>query len=238
MVQPGFYLLSVIAVGMIAHMLTVTSQGGKVILRLAVFVALWSAYIFFLHRTGVLADFSLPPRVPLLIVVPAMVISIVITGRSSFRRILEKTPLQFPLYLQSFRVAVELLIYGAFAEGVFPRAVTFEGTNFDVLSGLSAPVVAYLYQHRKVRYSALLIWNIVAILTLGVTVYSFVSAYYFASGFSGSADFVTFPYLLLPAVLLPVAVFLHIFSLRQIILRRRVDLLSDARALPEREAVS
>jgi len=53
-----------------------------------------------------------------------------------------------------------------------------------------------------------------------VTAYSFISTYYFTD-FSatnkGGRSFVDFPYLFLAAVLLPAAVFLHVFSLRQVI---------------------
>jgi hypothetical protein len=222
MVQSGFYAWSAVALAMIFPLLKFSERRKHLFLAYAVFLSVWLLYIVVIARSGVLADFSLPPRVPLLVVIPAIAAAIVITGRSNFKEVLRQTPLHWPVYMQSFRIMVELLIYGAFVDGVFPERVTFKGLNYDILSGLSAPVVAYLYQRGSISGMTLLVWNVIAMVILGATVYSFASTYYFSDylATSGSADFVRLPYLLLAAVLLPVAVFLHVFSLRQLKLRQ------------------
>lgn len=180
--------------------------------------AVWLAYVFLLSQSGLLLSFSLPPKIPLFIVAPAVVAITIITGTKGFRHLLESTPVSLPIYLQSFRIVVELLIYGAFLNGVFPQKATFEGLNFDILVGLSAPVAGYLYQRRRLSDMGLLVWNVVSLIILSVTVYSFISTYYFTDYVRtvGNTNFVQMPYLLLASVLLPVAVFLHIFSLRQL----------------------
>lgn len=178
----------------------------------------WIGYIVVLSSRGVLNDFGLPPRVPLLIVIPAITAIVFVTGKSSFKNILVNTRLHLPVYLQSFRIFVELLIYGAFLEGVFPEQATMNGLNFDILVGISAPVIGLLIQYNKIRVKALIVWNIIALVILAVTVYSFISTYYFTdylSRIGSNKSFVDFPYLLLPSVLLPVAIFLHVISIRQ-----------------------
>jgi hypothetical protein len=59
----------------------------------------------------------------------------------------------------------------------------------------------------------------VSLLVLALTVYSFVSTYYFTDyvTLTGKMEFVQFPYLLLASVLLPIAIFLHVFSMRQLL---------------------
>jgi hypothetical protein len=217
-VQLGFYFWTAFALSMVFLLLKLSQQGRKVLTTYVVVMVAWLAYITILSQSGILNDFSLPPRVPLLVVIPAVVIIIVLTGTKDFREVLLQTPRHIPVYLQSFRVVVELLIYGAFIDGVFPERATFKGLNYDILSGISALVVAFLYQKGKLSNTGLLIWNVGALLILALTVYSFVSVYYFGDHVeaAGSADFVKMPYLLLAAVLLPIAVFLHIFSLRQL----------------------
>jgi hypothetical protein len=45
--------------------------------------------------------------------------------------------------------------------------MTFEGTNFDLFSGITAPIVAYLaYRTTKENKKLLLWWNIICLLLL------------------------------------------------------------------------
>ena len=103
-------------------------------------------YLFILSATGVLDNFGLPPRLVLLIVMPAVAGIVFFSGRKSFRVILQRTSLHLPVYLQSFRIMVELLIYGAFLQGVFPERATFKGLNYDILVGISSLIMGVLVQ--------------------------------------------------------------------------------------------
>jgi hypothetical protein len=225
MLQSGFYAWATVALAMVIYLLNYSSQRKRLFFYYAALLTLWIAYILIIARTGVLTDFSLPPRIALLIVVPAIVGCIILTGRKSFREVLERTPPYVPVYFQSFRIVVEFLIYGAFMEGIFPERVTFRGINYDIFVGASAPVIAFLIQRGRISSKGLLFWNVISMLILSVTVYSFVSTYYFTDYVKqgGNTEFTELPYLLLASVLLPVAVFLHIFSLRQIIIARSQD---------------
>ncbi|HEY8510761.1 MAG TPA: hypothetical protein VIL31_02310 [Cyclobacteriaceae bacterium] len=212
----GFYALSAVAFLMVIALLRYADNSRRLINTWLLAGAVWLIFVTIMSRSGTLADFSLPPRVPLFIVIPAVIAGIIFTGRPSFRSALEKAPLYVPVFFTSFRIIVELLIYGAYRMGIFPERVTFEGLNFDMLVGLSAIPVGYLLLKGNLSRRGLLIWNIAALAVLSLTVYSFVSTYYFSDYTStGSTDFVKFPYVLLAAVLLPVAVFLHVFSIRQ-----------------------
>src|SRR5690606_38567824 len=223
-VQFGFYALSVVAFGMVMILLKFADNSKQLITRYVWGGLVWLVYLVIISRTGVLDDFGFPPRIPLLVVIPAIVAGIVFTSRASFRSALEKAPLSLPVFLTSFRILVELLIYGAYRLDVFPQRVTFEGLNYDILVGLSALPVGYLLLKQKLSPRAVLIWNIASLLILSVTVYAFVSIYYFPDyiALPGNSQFVRFPYLLLAAVMLPVAVWLHVFSIRQAVSRRRV----------------
>jgi hypothetical protein len=222
MIQSGFYAWAIVALAMVFYLLNYTGQGKKWLAPYAILVTVWIAYVAGISYSGILADFSLPPRVPLLIVVPAVMACFIFTGARRFKEVLRQTPLHMPIYFQSFRIVVEFLIFGAFLEGVFPERATFLGLNFDVLAGISAPVTAYLYQRKIINVKGLLGWNFLSMVILIVTVYSFISTYYFTDYVArgGNSDFTKMPYLLLASVLLPVAVFLHIFSLRQIVILR------------------
>src|SRR5262249_58571242 len=102
----------------------------------------WLGATAALAGSGALADWSaLPPRWPLL-PLTALVTVALLTRTRTFRRLLAEVPPWQPVALQMFRVGVELAFWRLHLEGVAPVQVTFEGRNFDVLVGLTAPVVA------------------------------------------------------------------------------------------------
>ncbi len=218
----GFYALSVIAFGMVITLLTYADNVKKFVTSYFIVGLAWLLYLLLISKTGILENFSLPPRAPLLIVIPTVIASVVVTGKQSFRNVLKSVPLHLPVFLTSFRILVELLIYGAYREGVFPQRVTFEGLNYDIIVGLSACLVGVLLLKRKFPLWGLLVWNFLSLLVLALTVYSFVSTYYFPDHMSltNKLEFVQFPYLLLAGVLLPIAIFLHVFSIRQVFMNR------------------
>lgn len=220
----GFYALSGVAFGMVVPLLRYADNSKRLVTGYLIVGFAWLVYLLLISKTGVLESFSLPPRVPLLVVIPTVIASIVITGRQSFGNVLKSVPVHLPVFLTSFRILVELLIYGAYCEGIFPQRVTFEGLNYDIFVGLSACLVGVLLLKQKFPLWGLLVWNILSLLVLAVTVYSFVSTYYFSDHLSViiKMKFVQFPYLLLAAVLLPVAVLLHVISIRQVLVRRPI----------------
>ncbi|MFN3667417.1 MAG: hypothetical protein ACK4S0_14725 [Sediminibacterium sp.] len=221
-VKIGFYALSVVVFLMVIALLRYAENPKKQIRDYLLIGFFWLIYLLLISKAGVLNNFGLPPRVPLLLVFPTVIASIVFTGRKSFRNILEQVPLHLPVFFTSFRIFVEVLIYGAYLNGVFPQRVTFEGLNYDIFVGLSAlPVGAFLVK-KKLPLQALWLWNIISLMVLAITVYAFVSTYYFTDHLPSTSKtaFVQFPYLLLASVLLPIAVFLHVFSLRQIFMIR------------------
>jgi len=142
MVQFGFYALSAIAFAMVVMLLKYASNSKKLTTGYLIVGLVWLAYLVVLSRMDVLSDFSLPPRVPLLIVIPSIVAIIFFTGRSSFKGVLVTTPVHIPVFLISFRIVVELLIYGAYRDGIFPQRVTFEGLNFDLAYCIAPGIVA------------------------------------------------------------------------------------------------
>ena len=215
MVEIGFYTLSVIMLATPA-ILYAKDFKKQYIKHLAIGLV-WLLYIIIMVKMGWVSGFNLPPKGPLFIVFPAILIAIGVNQTKVLQRARLYTPWYLPVILQSFRVLVELLIYGGFINGVLPQRATFEGLNYDILVGLSAIVMGVLIKTSILKRWAILTWNFVAMMILSVTAYSFIHTYYFTDYVSngGSAEFLNLPYILLPGVLLPIAVFFHIFSIQQ-----------------------
>src|SRR5687767_14940354 len=85
-----------------------------------------------------------------------------------FRKVfLENMPLAVLTLIHTIRIPVEFVLLWLYQSGQVPVEMTFEGRNFDILSGITAPLI-YLLAFRKneVNRSLLLIWNLAALALL------------------------------------------------------------------------
>lgn len=223
MVVAGFYILTVIMVFTPLMILQKSDDPPKRKRTYSIIIVGWLIYTTTLSNSGWLDDFSLPPRIPLVIVIPAIVSIIYFTSKNWVKEAISKLKDHQVIYIQSFRIAVELLIYGAFLNGVFPKRATFEGLNYDILVGISALIVGVLVQRGIIKSKGILIWNIISLAILSITVFSFISAYYFTDTMDGNLGFVRLPYIFLASLLLPFAVFYHVVSIRQQLMKSQLS---------------
>jgi hypothetical protein len=178
-----------------------------------VFVAVWSF-------SGMLGNFSLfPLNMGPVLVIP-LITTIVFTFSKTFTEVLSHIPQHRLAYLQSFRIFVEILIWMLFVDNLLPVQMTFEGRNFDVISGVTGVIVGYLSSKGKLSRTLLIIWNIaclgllinivtIAILSMPVPFRVFMNE-------PSNTVVGEFPISLLPAMLVPLAYMLHFFSLRKL----------------------
>lgn len=194
----------------------------KTVIGYGAIVAVWTAYTCLLSATGILQNFTMPPRIPLFLIVPALVFMIFFFTSRAFRPLIAGFPAAFAVYYQSFRIFVELLIFCTFARGIFPVEPTFEGYNFDIVMGLSAPVIGWLaFQKKSLSPKVLLAWNILGLVFLAIVVSIFLGMLANPGAWGYEAppigqEFGTVPFLFLPAFLMPSAVFMHLMSLVKI----------------------
>ena len=184
----------------------------------AIAITLWLALVAALAKSGALATTSVPPRWPFLPL--AAVVAIVIANRTrAAQAIIRSTPLHWPIALQSFRIVVELVLYALHEAGIAPVQITFEGRNFDILVGLTAPFVAWLVARRKIGNGAVLAWNLagLAILanTVGTVATSTPGPLHLDWPGAPFTALTTWPAIWLPSFLVPVAVCLHVVSIMQ-----------------------
>jgi len=160
-------------------------------------------------------------RFPLL-VAPSLALGLILFLTRSGRVFIDSLDIARLTLLHVFRIGVEIVLLWLFLHQAVPRAMTFDGRNFDILSGLTAPVV-YYFGFIKKRLSArvLIAWNIVCILLLlNVVSSAFLSlpARYQAFGFEQPNIAVGFfPFLLLPSILVPLVIFSHAVIIRRLI---------------------
>jgi hypothetical protein len=194
-------------------------QQTRIVTVTIIVITAWMVLTGALASAGFFADFSaLPPRMLLLIVVPLPIV-LFIAFSKKFAVILKAVPPHWLIAMQAFRIVVELLLFRSFIAGLLPKQMTFEGGNFDILSGILAIVVAFITARKQNRVLVQL-YNIVGItLLLNILVIAVLSMPTpFRVFMNGPANTLvaSFPFVYLPGVLVTIAYSLHIFSLRQL----------------------
>jgi len=198
-----------------------TARQKRFLLRFVLFLVLWLLYVSGISLTGIFTSAAMPPRIPLLLVLPVFVFMVLFFVRKGNKQFIAATPLSWLLYLQSFRIFVELLIWWAFVEHVLPKDATFEGYNFDIIFGITAPFIAYAMNKNNRFAFACLIWNFCGLLSLGIVVFVLMSHAYFPALWGTGNSILNdgighFPFTLLGGVFMPLAVFLHVFAIIKI----------------------
>lgn len=204
------------------------AQATRRMLTVTAAVTGWLLLLSILSAAGVFSDFtSMPPKMLLAILVPLLFI-LWLTFSSSTKSFLKAVPPQWLIYFQVFRVPVEVLLWIQFLEGLTPVQMTFEGRNWDVLTGLTAPLFAYLCygQGRSLRGLAAL-WHLCGLaLVLNIVVISVLSAPVpFRVFMNEPANTIVaeFPVIFLPGVLVPLAYGMHLLGLRKAFMARRTE---------------
>ena len=106
---------------------------------------------------------TLPPRFFMLIAPPPLFIAVLFFTTSG-RKFLENLNTKYLTLLHTIRVLVELVLFWLFVHNAVPQIMTFEGRNFDIISGITAPVVFYFGFIKKMLCNKmLLLWNFICL---------------------------------------------------------------------------
>ncbi len=180
---------------------------------------LWLVYVGLLSWRGVVADATLrPPGVSFILLPVFVFISLFAVRSASGLQMAVSFPIGLLIGAQAFRVPVELGLHRLWVEGLVPWLMTYQGGNVDILIGLSAPFVARLATRGSARRRLALGWNVLGLMALlNIIVRSALTA-------PGPLNVVhsevpnlaigTFPYTFLAGFFAPMAVLLHVLSLR------------------------
>lgn len=109
---------------------------------------------------------SFPPRF-LLLMLPPLIMTIFIFFTKKGRSILDNINVEYLTYIHTIRIIVEIVFYELFLNHLMPREMTFEGRNFDIIIGITAPLVAFFGIRKKMLSPKLIIaWNVIGLLFL------------------------------------------------------------------------
>lgn len=164
---------------------------------------------------------SIPPRFVLL-VGPILFTVILLFFLPKGRAWVDTFDLQRLTLLHSVRFPVELVLMWLSTQKLVPELMTFEGLNFDILSGITAaPLVYLVFLRKKAGRKLLLAWNFIClVLLLNIVYLAIFSAptpfQKFAFEQPNVAVFY-FPFMLLPGCVVPLVLFSHLAAIRNLL---------------------
>lgn len=164
---------------------------------------------------------ALPPRMAVVGLIPPLLVIIALFLLPSGKRFMDSLPLPSLTMLHVIRIPVELVLYGLFLAGTIPELMTFAGRNFDILAGLTAPLVVYLaWRPPAFRRNLLLIWNVLSLmLLLNIVIHALLAAPFPLQQLAFDQPNVAvlyFPFSWLPTYVVPVVLFCHLAALRKL----------------------
>ena len=144
---------------------TTRSSARRDTMLAALATATWLAVTLALAASGRLSFTSRPPTAGVLIAVGVGLAIAVGTSRLG-ARLATGIPLAALIGMQAFRFPLELMLHRAYREGLMPVQMSYSGFNFDILTGLSAIVVALYIARRPNAVAVARIWNAAGIVLL------------------------------------------------------------------------
>jgi hypothetical protein len=120
---------------------------------------------------------TIPPRFALLVLPPLLFI-ITLFATSKGRQFIDGLDVGKLTILHIVRIPVELVLLWLCMYKVVPQLMTFESRNFDVLSGLTAPIIFYFgFVKKQLGRNISIIWNFISLgLLINIVINAILSA--------------------------------------------------------------
>jgi hypothetical protein len=167
---------------------------------------------------------TIPPRI-VYMMAPVLLTIVLLFATKWGRNFIDSMNEVYFTWLHVIRVPVEIVLWVLFIYKGVPQLMTFEGRNFDILSGVTAPFVAYYgYHKRKLGKTFLLVWNFACLaLLLNIVVIAILAAPFFFQRLAFDQPNVAilhFPFIWLPGFIVPVVLFSHLVCIRKLIMQK------------------
>jgi hypothetical protein len=185
--------------------------------RLFAGLVIWSALQSFLAIIGFyqITD-TLPPRFALALLPPTIMVVAGLLPKYRNELLQDRNRILSTL-LYSVRIPVGTVLFYLFLYEIVPELMTFEGRNFDIAAGLTAPIVGLLILTKRASNNMFIAWNAIALCLVVVSLFNGI--------LSSELPFQQFrfeqpnrainyfPFILLPAVVVPIVIYTHLTDL-------------------------
>ena len=142
------------------------TAGRTAVIGTLVIAALWMALTWLAAESGVLLEFDAtpPPFALLLLAIVGLALTIAFTPYGT--RLVLGLPVWTLIAIQGFRLPLELAMHGMYERGIMPVQMSFSGRNFDIVTGITAIIVAWLVATGRAGRRVALAWNILGLALL------------------------------------------------------------------------
>jgi hypothetical protein len=136
-----------------------TAGAWRVALKVGAAAAVWMALTWSAARAGLLRDWDRDPPPFAFLVLGIVVLSAAIAFSGLGRRLAMFVPLWALVAVQGFRLPLELAMHEMFERGIMPREMSYSGRNFDIVTGVTAIIVAVLVASGRGGRRLVAAWN-------------------------------------------------------------------------------
>lgn len=194
---------------------------GKNLLILILLAVIGLTHAILASKQFFLNAEAFPPRL-IFLLSPGLLLIILAFVTKKGRQIITDLNLEVSTNLHMVRVPVEVVLFLLASRELVPESMTFEGRNFDIFSGLTAPLIAYYgFRKQKLSKRSMIAWNIICLLlVLQVVVTGILSAptpFQQLSFDQPNVGVLMFPFVWLPGLIVPIVIFCHLATLKRLL---------------------
>ena len=176
----------------------------------------WMALTWTVAATGVLRRWDVTPPPFAVLVLLSVLLGIRLSAGRYGARLAQGLPIWTLVAVQSFRLPLETAMHALSERGIMPAQMSYSGRNFDIVTGITALIVAIVARHRQAR-PLVAAWNVMGLALLlnvvGIAVVSTPRLQWFGS--DRTSAFLTYPpFVWLPAIMVLAALAGHLLIFR------------------------
>lgn len=202
--------------------INVTRLKSTCIIVLVAIIA-WLVLLTVITQTGFLQNFMAMPPHLLIVILPALITVFILSFSKKILLLLKHISLKSLIYIQTFRILMEFILWLLYKDNIIPVQMTFEGYNYDILVGISAFIVAHYYGIGIDLFNRkwfLISWNLAGIaLLMNIVIIAILSTPSPLRQFMNepaNTVIAYFPFVWLPGFVVPFALMMHLFALRKL----------------------
>jgi len=171
------------------------------------------------------ANNTAPPRF-IFLILPPMLLIIALFSTAKGKLFIDGLNLKLLTLFHIIRLPVELVLFWLYTSKAVPGLMTFEGRNFDILSGITAPFIYYFgFVKQTLGKTGILVWNYICLgLLINIVVNAVLSVPTSFQQFGFDQPNIALlypPFNLLPAFLVPLVLFSHLVAIRRLHIKRQ-----------------
>lgn len=185
-----------------------------------ILICVWLAVQAIIGISGFYQVNTIPPRFIFMVLPPVLFVVYLFLSKKG-REYIDSLDLGTLTLLHIVRIPVEIVLFWLFLHKAVPELMTFEGRNFDILSGVTAIFIYYFgFIKKQLSNIVILMWNFICLaLLINIVVNAALSVPSPIQQFAfdqPNIGILYFPFNWLPSFIVPVVLFAHLAAIRQL----------------------